>query len=626
MPVSSTRSQAKREYKKLLVKLVLHYFPRSMMATTQSRGNCQGCRKSTGKLLRCQACKQAWYCSIECQKEDWKTNHRKQCRDVAASNKAQATWNELRTLMASASLDQAQEGFHKASDAVKQLRSDDAYGPTVKDTSSVQAGSDLELQALETLRGKTNTSATLYSRPETRENGLPVIVTKQCSKCFFHVEDMAHVSCYQVLIRPNETDGAIEAENLQVSFNALKESTIVKFWCTGCSLTLHLSGCLEDSPRVYAMDEGAVSVRLPYVPNTVAYDDEFSSPAMSLPSDFSLGCRFCNQTLVRRDTINRILPLPSGRWDEMADYLTCYPGQAAIDFSASTDGQTGLLLYDQTALVFHRSDLLDESVDVLAVPGYGEVDSSDDQGVEDQRWDQDASAAVRGDRPWRPLVGGASLTCSCCCSVVGVVPVEKPETVRLWKHRLQTTTIGEPVPSEIASCATFCVHEMIRYAETRAIFTFVIDQVGSNICLYCRLVSWDTRTATIDETTTVERPMKLYPTAKVLYEEGTIERHSKADFSKNPVWMWSTDWCCPSDANASAMSPTSVHTKAKSTAGSASLVHIQVEQLEWKSIEQSFRESSCVYSPIVVQTTILAKTGRHWDAEGNRVSLAAITL
>ena len=42
--------------------------------------------------------------------------------------------------------------------------------------------------------------------------------------------------------------------------------------------------------------------------------------------------------------IERVLPMPSGRYEDMADYLMCYEGQAVVDFSSSSGGsvKTGI--------------------------------------------------------------------------------------------------------------------------------------------------------------------------------------------------------------------------------------------------------------------------------------------
>ena len=40
---------------------------------------CAECGATDKKLLRCGRCKNAWYCSLECQRKNWKTGHKDRC-------------------------------------------------------------------------------------------------------------------------------------------------------------------------------------------------------------------------------------------------------------------------------------------------------------------------------------------------------------------------------------------------------------------------------------------------------------------------------------------------------------------------------------------------------------------
>lgn len=54
---------------------------------------CEACFKTRAKLGICLGCKQAWYCSPECQKRAWKT-HRNCCK-LAARIKGECRDNTL---------------------------------------------------------------------------------------------------------------------------------------------------------------------------------------------------------------------------------------------------------------------------------------------------------------------------------------------------------------------------------------------------------------------------------------------------------------------------------------------------------------------------------------------------
>ena len=50
---------------------------------------CAFCRKWQRKMSRCSQCKRVWYCSIECSKQDWTNQHRRECTDWIASRDAE---------------------------------------------------------------------------------------------------------------------------------------------------------------------------------------------------------------------------------------------------------------------------------------------------------------------------------------------------------------------------------------------------------------------------------------------------------------------------------------------------------------------------------------------------------
>ncbi|CAD8117731.1 unnamed protein product [Paramecium sonneborni] len=47
----------------------------------QIQDSCQICNKQDAELLRCSQCKSIYYCSIECQKKDWK-DHKFICSEI----------------------------------------------------------------------------------------------------------------------------------------------------------------------------------------------------------------------------------------------------------------------------------------------------------------------------------------------------------------------------------------------------------------------------------------------------------------------------------------------------------------------------------------------------------------
>jgi hypothetical protein len=48
---------------------------------------CFSCWNTSSKLSRCVACKRVSYCSVECQKRDWKRSHKRICKKLTTLNK-----------------------------------------------------------------------------------------------------------------------------------------------------------------------------------------------------------------------------------------------------------------------------------------------------------------------------------------------------------------------------------------------------------------------------------------------------------------------------------------------------------------------------------------------------------
>ncbi|GMH61277.1 hypothetical protein TrRE_jg6491, partial [Triparma retinervis] len=144
-------------------------------------------------------------------------------------------------------------------------------------------------------------------------------------------------------------------------------------------------------------------------------------------------CRFCSHPLLqgREGGLKESLPLPEGFWDEISDFLACHAEESAVNFhSASWTAIKGCALEDDSVVLLHAQDCGD-SLGILLVEGYGE------RGEEEKEEGEGVSLEdinYRGVRYWK--CGGATVCCNRCCSVVGFASVEAPESLRLYKHRV----------------------------------------------------------------------------------------------------------------------------------------------------------------------------------------------
>jgi hypothetical protein len=272
---------------------------------------------------------------------------------------------------------------------------------------------------------------------------------------------------------------------------------------------------------------------------------------------------------------------------------------------------------------------------VLAVPGYGE-DPREDSGP----WDPEgpgASAARRGGRPWRDWVGGATLTCSACASVLGfaaaadgasgagTAPAPSPSAARpsawasrLLKHRIGWTSSAGGGGGEFG-VVDFVMREMIRYSENKAIFSFRVACEGRGGRLLLRILSWDSEAGTDREGRAApgaDGPLEVQwrRLVQVLYEESHAD-DGGAPLQAELQWTWNRDWCCAPIAKEEKSDEAPIELP-------ASVVRLFLELEEYEELRRGLRQASDWYSEDAKQATILSTIGR----PSAKVGLAAILL
>jgi len=354
--------------------------------------------------------------------------------------------------------------------------------------------------------------------------------------------------------------------------------------------------------------------------------------------------------------IKSVLPLPSGYWDDISDYLICYEGQASVDFtSSSTNAIPRTALEDDVVFVLHKDDLMEGGVCALGVGGYGEHslqhrddgagDGYDDNTVSTSQVWKDKSI-VRGERP-------DSITCSNCCSALGFVSSQSSNTFRLYKHLLDCgrnseTAMEGSTPSSSFSkkytCGSFLAKEMVRYAESEAIYTFIVGisdehdwtRLGdSGPIILLRLLSWDTPMAIVDDSigkhsnegsTSLLHSTHFRKVAKVIFEERT--NHNNLDVTPSmddPMeWTWGNiDLCCPppqprhsKSKSKSDPTPNKHDTSSVSSSTSipfqqrkASSTKIFFSKREWSELREDLICSSQYFSESIKDALVMTKLG-----------------
>ncbi|KAL9189323.1 hypothetical protein ACHAXT_011813 [Thalassiosira profunda] len=354
-----------------------------------------------------------------------------------------------------------------------------------------------------------------------------------------------------------------------------------------------------------------------------------------------LRCRSCQKPILvpqsvenGGDVIRSVLPLPSGCWDEITDYLICYDGQANVDFSSSsTTAISGVALEDDAVLVLHRSDLSD-GVRATRSKGYGEHSSELRNGTATAT--NDGGSLAWKDKSAAKGEGVRAVTCSKCCSTLGFVSDHDETTYRLYKHLLDCDTHG---PSTFAkyTCGSFLAREMRRYAESEAVYTFIVGVSDENDWtrvhtpgefILIRMLSWDTPMATLgrdqtkvcEDDDTPDNAIRFQKVVKVIFEV-TSGRNELADptSAEDPLeWSWrGNDFCCPP------LSGTSADEASNADEGfdamsrrKASSTRIFFSQREWSELSEALTNGTSYFSRVVSDAVVTAKLGPPSDDGG----------
>lgn len=170
----------------------------------------------------------------------------------------------------------------------------------------------------------------------------------------YWIEILSNICCYQIMLRPNAAHlkdmfGVSEvADELELSVTILDErqhtTSVVSLRRRGsrqeakpnvifCAM---LPGKVSSTPRSFQVENtnidgsGSLNLRLEYQSSLEQKSGELESStsySLSISSAKKLQCRFCQMNLLSSNTpIDRVVPMPSANWDDIADYLICYSG------------------------------------------------------------------------------------------------------------------------------------------------------------------------------------------------------------------------------------------------------------------------------------------------------------
>lgn len=208
----------------------------------------------------------------------------------------------------------------------------------------------------------------------------------------------------------------------------------------------------------------------------------------------------------------------------------------------------------------------------------------------------------QNERQWKDrVVGGVTVCCSQCMSVLGLST--NPETFRLYKHRLD---------DPFHSCAQYIAHEIKRYAESEAVYNYLLisNDVGASKSILLRLVSWASgATTSLSQTSEVRRFVK------VLYEDVPDGRSSQST-TTNPddeganvapfAFLKDGSFCCP-DHDTLPLSPDGIRPQMQPCVNAQLKMTIDPE--EFDHVRSALDDARAFFPPSVHRATRAVKLG-----------------
>jgi len=450
------------------------------------------------------------------------------------------------------------------------------------------------------------------------------------------VEEYKNLECYNFTLIPKKEGSAVHRQVLPRSSEEVEASirrdegtdrVRIKLRSANTSGDEHRMVLYLSLPRSIDLDD----INISYAPEgdnflsiKVMTEKEswISTDTLKVSDPYALNelaCRKCGHFLLSDDkSIQKVLPLPEGNWEEIAEYLMCYD-ESPLMYAASP--KSGCVLEDYSTFVIRRDDLCDRL-------------SMKEVSIEDLKESSKDFNIVRGERPWRDLKGGHKIICTCCDSIIGTTLAygKDDNSVRLYKHCISFADENE------YTSASWVASEMVRYAESQFTFTFAITVDGGpgdyGQVLLLRLISWDSMLDYL-ENSKKNSFVTLKKAVKVIFEERYEWRTKKVNKNQfNPflkdtdsssvdgdgddpatLWNWGgVDLCCPLGGKSGIMNESS-----KSTAS----VRLRLTNEQWENLKNKLEEGSKYFPKSTSEGTVQLKLGANTKS---KAKLSFITL
>jgi HECT-like Ubiquitin-conjugating enzyme (E2)-binding/MYND finger len=641
--------------------------------------------------FRCSQCKQVTYCSKACQQSHWK-KHRKPCQ----------AWNELNKHVQSLPLEEAHRRFQQTQQTMREL---EAYQSSIveKTVISIQAKPDSNG---DTAQGTSpvQQQSTAIERKETRERSTERIRPKRPLAITIDpawnatIEEMLHLFSYQITLKPlsiamaessspssDSSSFTNDIPDVSITFEPSqgdgKKSSILR---VGKIMSWDLPVQVQEYN--YSKLTDCISIRLKLCTAAAAngnddLDNFLVSVAPVTPRIQQMHCKSCHGPLLSHP-VERVVPLPSGYWDEISDYLICYPGQPTVHFGSTTNTVPIDLIWEDPSVWVVHPHLVADTVQPLAA-----VDLYATQPFHGSSTTTIQHVRTTTSSSWRPqqlqlqqqrhlqpenddddfIFAIEQLCCSYCCFALGLAT---HEGYYLYQHRLvglaqeprqqqQSTTRTNSSQAMTSRVSIFMAQELKRHAESQAIFTFVVTSTAKRTnhetsldqstttrsstsptsphsstgsrptCLLLHVVSWDSIILHASAASAEIVPKRV---VKVIYEVCSNMPVTTGDKDQDiSSWTWGgLDICCDPLPTATTEKPLmneTATTNARDITSQKKLksVHLILDPDELEELILSVTHCPYSFPQEVVDATIRLKLGMSADSS-NDAGMAAMDL
>jgi hypothetical protein len=282
----------------------------------------------------------------------------------------------------------------------------------------------------------------------------------------------------------------------------------------------------------------------------------------------------------------------------------------------------GYIFDDSSFFWLHRKDTV--NVSILAVDGYGYGENN--EAMKDQKSPMDVPERGRPNDGWKDTIDGATICCNQCCDVLGYASLGDTDAYRLLKHKLSAPKGYDNEDQdylECFTCSSFIARELVRYAETYGIFSFVIKKNGEDdelhdSCILLNVVSWNTDMSHTLQSHNEPKPttdIEFKRVVKIIFEQTTNWK----DQGPSQMKWGSVDFCC---SPFNSIDSISWKENPPRDTGIGSYARIFLSHIEWQELHETLIEGKSYFDEMISYATVRLRLG----TDSNKASLTLLEL